>query len=151
MLNSLNIYIDLIEKIFELIERKKRKNKVLTSPIGDTLHKVEKAQEHLTDAVEAIGIIKNQAIKEKDQLDNLLAEVQQKRQQYEDVKEDLNLTKDLLNKNKDKLKAALGINSTRDRLMGFISGVIASVLATAIWVFGSKIWFYLTKAMETKP
>jgi hypothetical protein len=139
LLDSVSLYINLIEKLIEFIEGKRRKQKALNTPIGETLLKVETAQKHLTDAIEAIDIIKEQVVIERAQLDTLLTEVEQKREQYKEATSDLRTTQELLNQDQEKLRAALGVNSSREKLIGFISGVIASIFATAIWVFGSKL------------
>ena len=141
--DSVSVYINLIEKVIDLIEGKKRKRKALETPLGETLNKVETAHEHLTDAIESIDVIREQVVAEKTQLDILLKEVESKREQYHDATNDLNLTQKLLNQDQEKLRSALGVNSSRQKIVGFISGIVASVIATAIWVGGSKLWPYI--------
>ena len=101
MLNSsiktLYLYIILVEKIIDFIEGKRRKQKVMSTPLGETLQKVEEAQNHLTDAIESIDIIKHQVTMEREALDSLLGEVSKKREQYNKATSDLELTQELLN------------------------------------------------------
>ena len=79
IIDVLSLYINLIEKLIDIVEGKKRREKVLKTPLGETLTKVETAQEHLTDAIEAIDIIRKQVILERTQLDTLLLEVENKK------------------------------------------------------------------------
>lgn len=149
LLDSVSVYINLIEKLIDLVEGKRRKEKALNTPLGETLQKVEAAQEHLTDAIEAIDIIRDQVVSERSQLDVLLNEVEQKKTQYKEATSDLKTTKELLNHDQEKLRTALGVNSSREKIIGFLSGIIASVLATAIWVFGSKLWEWVSSMATT--
>jgi len=148
ILNSISAYIDLIERIIEFVERVNRKKKISKAPLGDTLLKVESAHEHLTDAIEAIDLIREQAISERTRLDALLSEVEQKRNEYNEATKDLEITQDLLNRDREKLQSSLGINTTREKLIGFISGVVASIFATAIWVLGPKLWRWVQTLMS---
>lgn len=148
-IDSLSLYINLVEKIIEIIEGKKRKKKALNTPLGETLKKVETAQEHLTDAIEAIDVIREQVVTERSQLDTLLSEVEQKKIQYKEATSDLKHTQQLLNQDQEKLRNALGINSSREKIIGFISGVIASLIAAIIWKFGGMAIEFLQKVGET--
>ena len=96
---------------------------------------METAQEHLTDAIEAIDIIRKQVILERTQLDTLLLEVEHKKAQYNEASKDLKDAKQLLNQDQEKLRKVLGINSKREKIIGFISGIIASLIAALIWKF----------------
>ncbi len=97
IIDVLSLYINLIEKLIDIVEGKKRREKVLKTPLGETLTKVETAQEHLTDAIEAIDIIRKQVILERTQLDTLLLEVENKKAQYNEASKDLKDAKQLLN------------------------------------------------------
>ena len=140
----ITLYISLIERAIEFLEGKKRKQKALNTPLGETLKKVEKAQEHLTEAIESIDVIREQVVAERQELDSLLAEVQRKREQYKETTNDLEATQDLLKQDQEKLRVALGINSPREKIIGFVSGVVASTVATALWVNGPKLWALFT-------
>ncbi len=139
IIDSVKLYIDLIERIFEFIEGRRRTKKVMQTPLGETLEKVSVAQQHLTDAIESIDVIRQQVVAERTQLDQLLAEVENKRAQYNEATSDLKATQNLLTQDQEKLRAALGVNSSREKLIGFLSGIIASIIATAIWVLGSSL------------
>ena len=148
-INTLHLYIILVEKIIDFIEGKRRKRKVMSTPLGETLEKVDEAQNHLTDAIESIDVIKHQVTMEREALDSLLGEVSKKREQYNKATSDLELTQELLNQDQDKLRIVLGFNSSREKIVGFISGVIASILATAIWVAAPKMWNWLVSIIQS--
>jgi chromosome segregation ATPase len=149
IINSISLYIDLVEKIIDFIEGKRRKQRAMDTPLGDTLKKVEVAQEHLTDAIESIDVIREQVVAEKGQLDTLLAEVASKRLEYKETSSDLKATQNLLNQDQRKLRTALGVNSSREKIVGFVSGIVASIIATAIWVSGSTIWPFILNLFVT--
>jgi len=149
VIESLSLYINLIEKLIDLVEGKKRKKKALNTPLGETLKKVETAQEHLTDAIEAIDIIHEQVISERTQLDTLLSEVEHKKVQYKEATSDLKDTQQLLNQDQEKLRTVLGINSKREKIIGFISGIIASLIAALIWKFGGVLFEFLLTLGKT--
>ena len=149
VIESLSLYINLIEKLIDLVEGKKRKKKALNTPLGETLKKVETAQEHLTDAIEAIDVIREQVISERTQLDTLLSEVEHKKVQYKEATSDLKDTQQLLNQDQEKLRTVLGINSKREKIIGFISGIIASLIAALIWKFGGVLFEFLLTLGKT--
>jgi len=149
VIESLSLYINLIEKLIDLVEGKKRKKKALNTPLGETLKKVETAQEHLTDAIEAIDVIREQVISERTQLDTFLSEVEHKKVQYKEATSDLKDTQQLLNQDQEKLRTALGINSKREKIIGFISGIIASLIAALIWKFGGVLFEFLLTLGKT--
>ena len=74
-------------------------------------------------------------ILERTQLDTLLLEVEHKKAQYNEASKDLKDAKQLLNQDQEKLRKVLGINSKREKIIGFISGIIASLIAALIWKF----------------
>lgn len=135
----LSAYFKLIESLLEHIGRRSRNRKARSVPIGETLQKVELAQEHLTEAIAAIDVIREQVVSERGQLDSLLAEVEKKKQQYREATQDLETTQNLLEQDQDRLRTALGVNTSKEKIVGFVSGVIASILATALWVFGTAL------------
>jgi len=143
MVDVIKLYINLIERVFELLEKKKSRRRISRSTFNETINKVETAQNNLADAVEAIEIIKEEVISEKAKLDDLLKDVQRKRNEHERTSSELKTAQELLEKDQEKLKVALGINTTRDRILGFVGGVVASIVATALWILGSNLSFWL--------
>lgn len=143
-------YIRLFELLFQSIERvyahfdkRHRRMKIVKSPLGETIEKVEIAQNHLSDAIEAISLIKEQAVDERHRLDKLLEEVKKKHEEHSQAVQELETAQDLLSQNKVNLRSVLGISPVRERIIGFFSGVVTSMFASGLWVFGS---FLLEKA-----
>lgn len=139
IIDSVKIYIDLIERVFEFIEGRRRTKKLMQTPLVETLQKVTVAQQHLTDAIESIDVMREQVVAERTQLNKLLAEVEKKKAQYNEATSDLRATQNLLTQDQKKLRTALGVSYSREKLIGFFSGIIASIIATAIWALGSSL------------
>ena len=147
--NVVSSYINFIEFLLGTFPDKKSV-RALDLPLGETLLKIESAHKHLTDVIEGIDIIRDQVMTEKTQLDRLIAEVEQKKTQYNEAANDLETTQQLLSKDQEKLRTVLGVDSSREKIIGFTSGVIASVIATAIWVLGVKIMAVFNNSLVSK-
>lgn len=106
----------------------------------ETLRKISAAQAHLTQAVESIDSIRSEFTTEKGRLDSLLNEIKAKRQEYEKAAAELQTARDMLGKDKDQLRSALGLDERRGRVSGFVAGVLASLLASLIWATGPEMW-----------
>ncbi|MBC9071975.1 hypothetical protein IAI53_08370 [Thauera sp. CAU 1555] len=139
----LTSYIKLFELLFQALERlythvdkRHRRIQIVKSPLGETIEKVEIAQNHLSDAIEAISLIKEQAIDERHKLDTLLEEVKKKHDEHTQAVQELETAQDLLSQNKENLRSVLGISPARERIIGFFSGVAASIVASGLWLFG---------------
>ncbi|MCC6798200.1 MAG: hypothetical protein IT366_24010 [Candidatus Hydrogenedentes bacterium] len=126
-------YIRLIEHALNIFIRERARSQVSQTAIGETIVKVELAQQQLSEAALAIDAVKNQIQSERVKLDSLLSEVEAKRSEYQKATTELCTTQELLEKDKIALRAALGINERRTQIIGFISGVIASICAAALW------------------
>ena len=129
--------------LYTHLDKRHRRKEIVKSPIGETIEKVEIAQNHLTDAIEAISLIKEQAIEERHRLDVLLEEVKKKHEEHSQAVQELETAQDLLDQNRENLRSVLGISPARERIIGFFSGVAASIVASGLWVFGG---FLLEKA-----
>ncbi|WP_319521684.1 hypothetical protein [uncultured Desulfosarcina sp.] len=115
----------------------------LDNSYNATLKKINDAQTQFSEAVEAIELLKSEYLEENERLGNLMNEVKTKKAEYEKTSNKLDLTKDMLQKDQEALKKVLGIDERRSKIAGFLSGVIASIVATAIWVYGPKIWKWI--------
>jgi chromosome segregation ATPase len=105
-----------------------------------TFQKIEKARENLTEAVTALDDLRDRYADEQERLTNLLNDVKQKRAEYAKATGDLTKTRELLRADQETLRRVLGINDRRSKIIGFVSGVLASLIATLLWFGGSKIW-----------
>ena len=105
-----------------------------------TFQKIEKARENLTEAVTALDDLRDRYADEQERLTNLLNDVKQKRAEYDKATGDLTKTRELLRADQETLRRVLGINDRRSKIIGFVSGVLASLIATLLWFAGFKIW-----------
>ncbi len=107
---------------------------------GGTIEKIARAQENLTEAIAAIDDVKAKYTDEKKGLDELIGQVRLKRAEYELAAQDLVKTKELLAEDQERLRRLLGLNDRRSKIVGFISGVLASLAAAAIWFVVPHLW-----------
>lgn len=98
-----------------------------------TLKKLDAAKQHMTEAVQALDALRGEYSEESTRLDGLISSVQEKKREYDQTKESLAETRGLLAKDQSALREALGINDRRSKIVGFVSGVFASLLATVLW------------------
>lgn len=106
---------------------------------ADTLRKIAAAQEHLGSATESIDAMKSEFSTEKQRLDKLLKEITEKRSEYEAAAAELDTARELLGKDRGQLRSVLGLDERRGRISGFVAGVVASLLATALWTQGPAL------------
>ena len=106
----------------------------------ETLHKISDAQKHLSQAVESIDVIRSEFTSEKSRLDSLLEEIGAKRQEYAKAAAELDTARDLLAKDKGRLRSALGLDERRGRVSGFVAGVFASLVASFLWTEWADLW-----------
>jgi DNA repair exonuclease SbcCD ATPase subunit len=109
----------------------------------ETFRKISEAKQHLSEAVESLDSLKAQYADENNRLGSLLHDVKQKRSEYETASQELRLTKDLLAKDRDALRKALGIDERRGKIAGFVGGVAASLVATVVWVWLPHLWLFV--------
>jgi septal ring factor EnvC (AmiA/AmiB activator) len=150
-------YIDSIELIIKVFQKLIRRNlksirvgpieielkKSVDNSYNATLKKINDAQTHFSEAIEAIELLKTEYLEENERFGNLMNELKTKKAEYEKTSNELDLTKNMLQKDQEALKKVLGIDERRLKIAGFLSGVIASIVATAIWVYGPKIWKWI--------
>jgi len=108
---------------------------------AETFQKIEAARTHLADAVVALDKLKDQYAAEGDRLEQLLADIAAKRADYVAAVKDRDLAKTLLAADQERLQEVLGMERLRQgKIAGFVGGVLASLLATAVWVWGPVLW-----------
>lgn len=99
-----------------------------------TLAKLQNAHTSLAEAVEAIDVIRFECATESDRLAKLVEDINTKRAEAKATNDELSYLQKLTDEERNLLKTSLGVNDKRSKIAGFISGVLASVLATALWV-----------------
>lgn len=104
------------------------------------LQKLGTAHEHMADAVTALDDLKLEYSSEMDKVEHLRAEVANKKEEYSSALEELATTRQLLATDRTRIRAALGLNDTRSKVVGFVGGVFASLVAALIWKFVPIVW-----------
>jgi len=105
-----------------------------------TFEKIERAQMNLAEAVEALDVLKAQYSEESGRLTRLLTDVNRKRDEAEQATRELGFLQNLTDQERTYLKQSLGLNDRRSKVIGFVGGVLASVLATSLWVGVPRAW-----------
>ena len=113
--------------------------------------KIAEAQESLSEGVAALDSLKSDYSAERDRLTKLMDDVKKKREECQTANQDLLLTQDILKEDRDRLKRILGIDDSRSKIIGFISGVLASLIAAGLCFAGSKLLVFLTTATPDAP
>ena len=149
-MDILSLYIDTVEQLVRLLSRHFRSvrfgplelelRRKTEREFDVTFAKIEKARTNMAEAVTALDDLRDQYTTEQDRLTKLLAEVKEKRAEYATATSDLVKTRELLQRDQDSLRRILGINDRRSKIVGFISGVLASLVATALWFLLPKLW-----------
>ena len=116
-----------------------------------TFKKIAEAQESLSEGVAALDSLKADYGAERDRLTKLMDDVKKKREECQTANQDLVLTQDILKEDRDRLKRILGVDDTRSKIIGFVSGVLASLIAAGLWFAGSKFFVFLIKTTPEAP
>ncbi|NQU68423.1 MAG: hypothetical protein HQ510_10815 [Candidatus Marinimicrobia bacterium] len=147
IITIIDLYIKLIAKILKKVNVKYRrirvrplefelKNEPETS-YEKTLEQIETTKEHLNDAISSVDNLKNEFMDKKKELDNIVNNIISKQKEKENIDEKFELTQRLLAEESSNLKEVLGVNkikeSSSDKVAGFVGGVIASLVAAAIF------------------
>ncbi len=108
-------------------------------PLDDRLAKIEDARVNLQEALSALGELTQEAERNKIELARALSELETARnaQIVEELK--LNNIKQIAQSDVTVFQKMAGINPKLERIVGFIGGIIASLIAALIWHFATKI------------
>ena len=155
----LSLYIDSIESLVKILTKvlSKHFKRIKIGPFEfqlrrdsaeaytTTFKKIEKAQANLSEAVDALDGLKDEYSAESKRLSTLLDDVKKKREEAEHASRELNFLQKITGEEREQLKRSLGLNDRRSKLIGFASGVLASVIATSLWVGVPKVWNAVSK------
>jgi len=146
-INGVEAVVDLLNKILARHFKSIKIGSIEIQLRGDaaaayeaTFAKIEKAQANLAEAVDTLDVLKMEYTQESSRLAKLLEEVQRKRTEYRDATKELTFLQNLTEKERNQLKRSLGVDDRKSKVIGFVSGVLASVIATALWVGVPKMW-----------
>ena len=113
-----------------------------------TFKKIEAAQNNLSQAVEAIDNLKIEYTNESKRLEKLLQDVKKKREEYQNTSQELNFLQRLTNGEREQLRRSLGINEKRSKVIGFVAGVLASLIASGLWLGVPKLWDLVVTSLK---
>jgi len=136
-------YIELIGKIF----KKFKINKVnllgieisfdnQTGTIDERIKKIEDAKQNLIDGLAAIEELEKEAENNKKEVTAALLQLEELKRSRNDIEIELEETKEIISSDVNAFRKVAGVPSNRqfrkERMLGFVSGVIASLIASGI-------------------
>ncbi len=106
-------------------------------PIDERLEKIEAAGRNLSEALQAIDSLREEANSNKKELEEIESQLSSAKQAYSEINSEIDTVQKLASLDAATTRKALGIPSKierwAERLIGFVSGVAASITASFIW------------------
>ena len=130
-------YFKLIERLIQRVHPKFNFEKlILGDNIDERISKIDDARRNLVEAIAAIDDLRHQADANKSDLTEALSKLRQMEAERSVVHTELQTLKQIAQADTESFRKIIGVQSRadvwRERIIGFISGVVASVLATGI-------------------
>ena len=112
--------------------------------IDERILKLDAARQNLVDGIEALDQLKSEADRNKKELRSAIEQVSLIQQDKEVLSKELEDVQAIMQNDVKAFQNLAGIPSSdeifKERIIGFISGVIASMIASAIWFFAGEIY-----------
>lgn len=106
--------------------------------IDERLQKIDEAKEALRQGITAIDELKFGAEQNKHELESALLELNDVKHKHKLAESELDRIRQVMRNDIAAFRAVAGIpNTMKERMIGFVSGVVASVFASLIWVGAS--------------
>lgn len=119
------------------VKLKRRSDAGLNQTLDERLAKIDHARDNLADALEAMDDLRRQAEENKHALEALNRAVQGATRERDAVTSELDTVRSLAALDTETVRRALGVPSPArvwaERLISFVLGVVASLVASAIW------------------
>ena len=142
-LELFSIYTDLIAKVLKRIRVKLNVAGVEISfgreaelSIDDRIRKIDKARENLVDGLAAIDELRQSAEQNKKEVQQALGQLAQLEEDKRNLQAKLESTRQIIGSDVQAFRDIAGIPSPsavrRERVIGFVSGVVASVVASGL-------------------
>lgn len=150
----LSVFIDGVDKILKRIKITRAdflgiEISISEKPgsIDDRLKKLEIAKQNLKEGLTAIEELETQAEKNKKEVEDALAKINTLTANKNNLEEELKLIKQVISSDVNAFQKIAGVPTVKqigkERILGFISGVIASVVASGIvWVIIKIVDYY---------
>ena len=142
-LGLFSIYTDLIAKVLKRIRVKLNVAGVEISfdraaelSIDDRIRKIDKARENLVDGLAAIDELRRSAEQNKKEVQQALEQLAQLEEDKRNLQAKLESTRQIIGSDVQAFRDIAGIPSPaavrRERVIGFVSGVVASIVASGL-------------------
>ena len=137
----LSIYIDAIAKLLKRLKIDIKPSGISISikdtvSLDERIKKIEDARSNLLEGLKAIDDLKLEADKNKKEAESALQELEKLKKSKALLEEEVETTKKIIETDIDKFKEIAGFPSQseikRERIYGFISGIVASIVASGI-------------------
>ena len=151
-----DIYFELIEKILRRVKISKVNILGLEisldedkGSIDERIKKIEAAKQNLLDGLSAIYELENEAEKNKYELENALIKLSKIKSDKINLDAELNNIKHVISSDVSTFQKLAGVptekEKRKERIIGFFSGIIASIISAGIiWVVTKVIHSYFT-------
>lgn len=134
-------YFDLIARILRLIAREHGVrvplglDRLITPTVDARLAKLEDARRYLLESLEAVDELKRDAEQNKRDLERALAELQVTMADRDAAHEELRAIRTVMSADIAAFRNLAGVpNVMKERVIGCVAGIIASLVATILWV-----------------
>lgn len=115
--------------------------------VDERIAKIDAARANLADALVAIDELKAAANANKADLETALEQLGRTQAEHDAATRELELVRQVANSDVETFQRLAGVPSksqiAKERALGFLFGVIASLLASGIWWAAAKLWPYL--------
>ena len=151
-----DIYFELIEKILRRVKISKLNILGLEisldedkGSIDERIKKIEAAKQNLLDGLSAIKELEKEAEKNKYELENALIKLSKIKTDKINLEAELNNIKQVISSDVSTFQKLAGVptekEKRKERIIGFFSGIIASIISAGIiWVVTKVIHSYFT-------
>lgn len=154
LFQGFRIYFQILEFIARLIKTDYKLPKYLdvviavsassSATVDDRIKKIDAARENLQDAIAAIDELRSQADANKQDLIDAIRRIEDAEHQKQELSKELAALKQVAEADISAFRRIIGLPTKadiwRERLLGFGSGVLASIIASIIFVLAAKLF-----------
>jgi len=142
-------YFDAISQIVRLSLRIAQRNKLiikvppfLAGPsIDERINKLDETRKNLLESLEVVDELKKDAHSSKQQLEEALAQLELARTEHTSKQQEIENLRQIARSDIASFRQMAGVpNMWLERLVGFVGGIVASLIASILWYFGAKLF-----------
>ena len=135
-LRPFDLLIRRIEAISGPITRPELRLELRPEPRDDRIAKIDVARENLQDALSALGGLKTEAEQNKIALEEAIGRLNETKAGHAREAEQLKQIRAIAEADIATFRRMAGINPARERFVGFLGGLAASLIAAGLWKLG---------------